>query len=195
DVDEEKALFLLSLPKDLGEHPDSGKPVRAGIGRFGPYIVHDGDFRSIPKTESVFDVTYARAMELLSQPKKGRGRAAPLKELGPHPETGDEMQVLTGKYGPYVKCGKTNVSLPESIKPEEATKEQVMELLEQKLASSKAGKKKTKKKKAPKKKKAKKKAKTVTKKAKSAKKKTAKKSKVAKKKTKKKSKTARKASE
>ncbi|MEZ4873313.1 MAG: topoisomerase C-terminal repeat-containing protein [Bdellovibrionales bacterium] len=177
EVDEKKAVFLLSLPKHLGDHPDSGKPVRVGIGRFGPYVVHDGDFRSIPKSDSVFDIDFEKAMALLNQPKKGRGRAAPIKELGPHPETGDEIQVLSGKYGPYVKCGRVNVSLPEKIKPEEATKEQVLELLEQKMAAK--GKKKTKKssekkktaKKKTVKKSAKKNSESVTKKAKSAKKK------------------------
>lgn len=171
----QEALFLLSLPKTLGDHPDTEKAVKVGLGRFGPYVVHDGDFRSIPKTDSLFEMNHERAMELLSQPKRVRGRSAPLKELGKHPQTEDEMQVLTGKYGPYVKCGKVNVSLPEDMKPEDMTAEQAIDLLASKIEE--AGKKKTKKK-ATKKKTTKKK---TAKKA-AAKKKTAKKT-VTKKKT------------
>ena len=136
------ALDLLSLPKTLGVHPGTQKEVKKGLGRFGPYVVHDGDFRSIPKTDDIFSVELERALELLSQPKKGRGRAAPLKELGNHPETGDPIQVLTGKYGPYIKCGKTNVSVPEGQKPEDVTAEMAIELLKDRLKVS--GKKKSK---------------------------------------------------
>lgn len=127
------ALELLSLPKTLGTHPDTGKEIKKGLGRFGPYVVHDGDFRSIPRSDDLFQVELDRALELLAQPKKGRGRAAPLKELGEHPETGDAIQVLTGKYGPYIKCGKTNVSLPEGQEPKEVTKEMAIELLSDRL--------------------------------------------------------------
>lgn len=127
------ALDLLSLPKTLGVHPGTDKEVKKGLGRFGPYVVHDGDFRSIPKTDDLFEVGLDRALELLAQPKKGRGRAAPLKELGEHPLTGDPIQVLTGKYGPYIKCGKTNVSVPEGQKPEDVTAEMAIELLKDRL--------------------------------------------------------------
>lgn len=128
----EDALQLLSLPKTLGQHTTSGKDVKVGIGRFGPYIVHDGDFRSIPKTESLFAMSFERAMEILSQPKKGRGRAAPLKEFGKHPELGETIQLLNGPYGPYLKSGKTNVSLPEGMTPEQVTEEKAIELLREK---------------------------------------------------------------
>lgn len=134
----QQAIDLLSLPKTLGAHPVSGKDVKVGIGRFGPYVVHDGDFRSIPKTESLFELSFERAMEMLNQPKKGRGRAAPLKEFGPHPELGETVQLLNGPYGPYLKSGKTNVSLPEGVTPETVTAEQAMELLREK-AGVKAG--------------------------------------------------------
>lgn len=135
------ALDLLSLPKTLGVHPDTGKEIKKGLGRFGPYVVHDGDFRSIPKSDDLFEVGLDRALELLSQPKKGRGRAAPLKELGEHPETGDPIQVLTGKYGPYIKCGKTNVSLPEGQEPKDVTKEMAVELLADRIGAKKKKKK------------------------------------------------------
>lgn len=139
DVDMEKALFLLSLPKDLGQHPELKKPVKLGIGRFGPYVVCDGDFRSIPKSQSLFSVDFNFAMQLLSQPKKGRGAAAPLKEFGEHPETGEKIQLLNGKYGPYVKCGKINASVPEDVAVESVTREKALEW----IAARGGGKKKT----------------------------------------------------
>ncbi len=130
DIDMPKALFLLSMPKDLGTHPGIGKPVKLGIGRFGPYVVCDGDFRSIPKIQPIFDVDFDFAMNLLSQEKKGRGSQAPLKEFGEHPDSGDKIQLLNGKYGPYIKCGKVNASLPEDMTVEAVTKEKALELIE-----------------------------------------------------------------
>ncbi|HVK62071.1 MAG TPA: type I DNA topoisomerase, partial [Bdellovibrionales bacterium] len=123
------ALQLLELPKTLGSHPGTGKEIKAGLGRFGPYIVHDGDFRSIPKTDNLFTIDLARALEIYSKPKAGRGRAAPIKELGKVDGTGDAVSVFSGKYGPYIKCGKTNVSLPEDMKPEAVTMEIALDLI------------------------------------------------------------------
>lgn len=132
----EIALQYLSLPRLLGEHPDTGKAIRAGLGRFGPYIVHDGDFRSLKKDDDLFEVDLARALELLAEEKKGGRRSAKvLKELGEFPGKKEEkMQLLDGRYGPYIKCGKTNVSLPKDKKPEELTKEEAIELVKQKRA-------------------------------------------------------------
>lgn len=132
-----EALELLQLPKTLGAHPGTGKDIKAGLGRFGPFVVCDGDYRSIPKGESIFTISFDRAMELLSQPKKGRGRAAPLKEFGPHPTSGDVIQVLNGPYGPYIKCGKVNVSVPEGVKPEDLTLAQALETLGTKVEAKK----------------------------------------------------------
>nr|BFD58688.1 type I DNA topoisomerase [Bdellovibrio sp. CKG001] len=131
-VDLAMALSLLSLPKTLGTHPGTGKEIKAGLGRFGPFVVHDGDYRSIPKGESIFNITLEKALEMLAQPKKGRGRAAPLKELGAHPETGDAIQVFNGPYGPYIKSGKVNVSLPEGSTPDTVTLEQAVALINEK---------------------------------------------------------------
>lgn len=131
-VDLAMALSLLSLPKTLGTHPGTGKEIKAGLGRFGPFVVHDGDYRSIPKGESIFNITFEKAMEMLAQPKKGRGRAAPLKELGAHPETGDAIQVFNGPYGPYIKSGKVNASLPEGATPDTVTLEQAVALINEK---------------------------------------------------------------
>jgi DNA topoisomerase-1 len=133
----EQALNLLQLPKTLGTHPGLGKEIKAGLGRFGPFVVCDGDYRSIPKGESIFDISLDRALELFAQPKKGRGKAAPLKELGAHPAVGEAVNVMNGPYGPYIKCGKTNVSLPEGVTPEEMTLEKAVELLADKIKVAK----------------------------------------------------------
>ncbi|MGZ3774725.1 MAG: type I DNA topoisomerase [Pseudobdellovibrionaceae bacterium] len=134
-VDLKMALDLLSLPKILGKHPGTGKEVKAGLGRFGPFVVHEGDYRSIPKGESLFTITLDRALEMLNQPKKGRGRAAPIKELGPHPESGEAIQIFNGPYGPYIKSGKVNVSLPDGSTPDTITLEQAVALVNEKGGS------------------------------------------------------------
>ncbi len=126
------ALELLSLPKVLGEHPGTGKEIKAGLGRFGPFVVCDGDYRSIPKGESLFSMTLERAIEMLSAPKKGRGKAAPLKDLGVHPGSQEAIQIFNGPYGPYIKSGKTNVSLPEGARVETVSLEQAIELINDK---------------------------------------------------------------
>ncbi len=146
----EQALKLLSLPISLGHHPESGKEIKASLGRFGPYVVCDGDFRSIPKDKDLFSIDLKQALELLSQPKKGRGRATSLKTLGTYPATKESVDVFNGKYGPYIKCGKTNVSIPEDIGIDGITLEKAIELLASRMddkagakkSSKKAGKKK-----------------------------------------------------
>jgi DNA topoisomerase-1 len=139
-VDLNQALELLSLPKSLGLHPELKKDIKAGLGRFGPFVVCDGDYRSIPKGESIFQITLQRALELFAQPKKGRGKAAPLKELGPHPANNEPINVMNGPYGPYIKCGKTNMSLPEGTTPEDMTLAKAIELLADKITASKPAK-------------------------------------------------------
>lgn len=131
DVTLEVALRLLSLPRDLGAHPDTGKPVRAGIGRYGPYVVHERDFRSLTAEDDVLTVQLPRALELLAQPKPGRKRKAPraLRELGPHPEDGEPVQLLDGRYGPYVRHGKVNASLPKNTSADDVTLAQALDLL------------------------------------------------------------------
>jgi DNA topoisomerase-1 len=150
DVTLPVALELLSLPKVLGAHPGTGKDLKVGLGRFGPYVVHEGDYRSIPKGESLFEMSFERALELMNTPKKGRGRAAPLKILGIWPGSTEEIQVLNGPYGPYLKAGKANISLPEGVTPESVTLEKAIELLTEKkgeprLESNKESSKKSKK--------------------------------------------------
>ena len=105
--------------------------MRAGVGRYGPYVVHEGDFRSLEKTDDVYEVSLERALELLAQPKGGRRRTAakPLRELGAHPKDGQPVNLLDGRYGPYVKHGKLNASLPKDMSPDDITLDQAVELL------------------------------------------------------------------
>jgi DNA topoisomerase-1 len=139
-LDLETALRLLSLPRDLGTDPASGKPVQAGIGRFGPFVVLDGDFRSLAPEDDVYTVGLDRAMELLSQPKSTRQRASAkvIRELGPHPTDGEPVNVYEGRYGPYVKHGATNASLPKGVSPDELGMDQALSLLAAKAVSGKA---------------------------------------------------------
>ncbi|MFN7727856.1 MAG: type I DNA topoisomerase [Bdellovibrio sp.] len=136
----EQALSLLALPKILGEHPVLKKDIKAGLGRFGPFVVCEGDYRSIPKGESIFEITFERALELLSQPKKGRGRAAPLRELGAHPQDGEMIQIMNGPYGPYFKWGKVNASLPEGADPQKMTLAEALPHLAEKAGTKGSGK-------------------------------------------------------
>lgn len=133
EVSFERVLQLLSLPRLLGKHPEDGKPVEAAIGQYGPYIRHKRDYRSLDHEEKVFTVTLEEALALLSQPKGRRSRRV-LKALGKDPKSGEEINVLDGRYGPYVKLGKTNVSLPKGTTPDEITLEKALELIEAKRA-------------------------------------------------------------
>ena len=132
-ADLDTALKMLALPRKLGDHPESGKPVEANIGRFGPYVKHDGMFKSIPKAESVHDITLTRAVELLAEKKAGGGGG---RTLGVHPEDDRSVAVHSGRYGPYVKYGKVNATIPSSIDPEKITLDEALELLSAKAAKS-----------------------------------------------------------
>ncbi len=121
-VDMTLALGLLSLPRTVGEHPEKGGRIFANVGRFGPFVCHDlgkdgKDYRSLKVSEGddPITLTLARALELLNQPKKGKGRAKaqPIKDLGAHPASGEPIQVFDGPYGHYVKSGKVNASIPK----------------------------------------------------------------------------------
>ena len=136
-VDLPVALKLLALPRDLGSHPESGKKVHAAIGRFGPYVSHDGQFKSIPRDESVFDIELERAVALLKEPKQFGARGA-LKMLGKHPSDGQPVALYSGRYGPYVKHGKVNATLPDPDAITTVTLEEAVDLLAAK--SGKGGK-------------------------------------------------------
>jgi DNA topoisomerase-1 len=134
NVDLDIALQLLALPRDLGPHPEGAKKVVAAIGRFGPYVSHDGQFKSIPKDESVFDISLDRAVALLKEPKAFNARGA-LKVLGKHPEDNQPVALYSGRYGPYVKHGKVNATLPDEGMIATVTLDEAVELL-----AAKAGK-------------------------------------------------------
>jgi DNA topoisomerase I len=128
-VDLPKALRLLSLPRTLGAHPESGEPVRAGIGRFGPFVVHQEDFRSLGPEDDVYTVGLPRGLELLAAPKNSRRTAVPGREIGVHPADGAPILLFEGRYGPYVKHGPVNASLPKGTPPEKLTVDEAVRLL------------------------------------------------------------------
>ncbi len=146
DVTLETAVGLLSLPRLLGTHPDTRAKIKAGLGRFGPYIVHDQgkegkDYRSLKAGDDVLTVNLERALELLAQPKRsrggGRGAKKPLRELGVHPDDKEPINIYDGPYGLYVKHGKVNASLPEGEKVDTLTLETALDLLAAKAATKK----------------------------------------------------------
>ena len=153
-MDLERALRLLALPREVGPHPEDGKPITAGLGRYGPFILHAGTYANVADIEEVFDIGLNRAVTLLAEKRAGgaRGRGAattPLKELGAHPETGDPVQVMAGRFGPYVKSGKINATLPKGTAPEDMTLEIALPLLAARAGAAPKGKAKTAPKKAP----------------------------------------------
>ncbi len=138
-MDLERALRLLALPREVGPHPEDGKPITAGLGRYGPFIQHAGTYANVADIDEVFDIGLNRAVTLLAEKRAGRaGRGAataPLKELGNHPEDGAPVQVMAGRFGPYVKWGKINATLPRGTEPEAMTLEAALPLLAAKAAS------------------------------------------------------------
>lgn len=135
----ERALQLLNLPRPIGPHPADGVLVEAGIGRFGPYVKHGTVYANIPDVEEVFTIGMNRAVEVLAQKAtRGRGTAAPvgpLRVLGEHPD-GGEVQVMPGKYGPYVKWAKVNATLPKGVEPEAVTLDEALVLIAEKAGKS-----------------------------------------------------------
>lgn len=143
----EKALALLSLPREVGIHPETGKPIMASIGRYGPYVSHDGQYANLETPEEVFDIGINRAVTVLAE-KQARGGARrgstpkAIASLGQHPDGGD-VTVRDGRYGPYVNWGKINATLPKGKDPASVTLEEALELISQKAASPKKGRKAT----------------------------------------------------
>ncbi|MBM3554935.1 MAG: type I DNA topoisomerase [Alphaproteobacteria bacterium] len=143
-VDLAIALKLLALPRPVGVHPESAKPIVASIGRFGPYLLHDGKYANLASTEEVLTVGINRAVEILAQPKKGRPGAgrravAALRSLGEH--EGSKVEVFEGRFGPYVKCGKINATIPKSSSPQTVTLEEAIALIRARAAKGPAGRK------------------------------------------------------
>ena len=125
------ANMLLSLPRDLGLHPETNKKIVANIGRFGPYVNHDGKFKSIPKYDSVFSIDNAGAVALLAAANTG---PAPIADLGAHPSGEGRVEIYAGRYGPYVQHAKIRATLPKSMAPEELTIDEALGLLAEKAA-------------------------------------------------------------
>jgi len=140
DIDEltlDWGIKLLSLPRIVGNHPESGKPITASIGRYGPYLAHDGKYARLRSTTEVFETGMNAAVTLLAEAANRTGArtvAEPIKVLGPHPTSGGEMKVLAGRYGPYVTDGTTNATLPRDAKPEDLTAEAAIVLIDERAA-------------------------------------------------------------
>jgi DNA topoisomerase-1 len=152
ELDLEWALKLLSLPREIGVHPESGKVITASVGRYGPYLAHDGKYGRLRSTAEVFETGMNAAVVKLAEAAAGAGArggrvaAEPLNTFGPHPVSGGEMKLLAGRYGAYVTDGTTNATLPKDSKPEDLTLEQAIALIDARAAAAPA---KGKKKKAP----------------------------------------------
>jgi DNA topoisomerase-1 len=134
----DRAVQLLSLPREVGKHPEDGAVVEAGIGRFGPFVKHNATYANLPDVEEVFTIGMNRAVEVLAQKAasrgaRGGGAAAltPLKVLGEHPD-GGEIHVMAGRYGPYVKWGKVNATLPKGVEPEALALDEALVLIAEK---------------------------------------------------------------
>lgn len=138
DFDLDWALRLLALPRAVGDHPETGLPITASIGRYGPYLLHDGKYAKLQSTYDVFETGMNAAVTLLAEAanRKGgaRGKAEPIKTLGAHPTSGGEMKVMPGRYGPYVTDGTTNATIPKDMKPEDVTEAQAIELIDARAA-------------------------------------------------------------
>jgi len=139
-IDLSRALALLALPREVGLHPETGKPILAGFGRYGPYVQHDGKYASLSAPEEVFEIGINRAVSLLAEKAANRRQRASsvVKELGEHPEGGGKVQVLSGRYGPYVKHGKVNATLPKDRDPEQVSLHEAVELIAAKSAKGPA---------------------------------------------------------
>lgn len=139
-LDHEKALALLSLPRDVGKHPETGKMISAGIGRYGPFVLHDGSYANLESPEDVFSIGLNRAVSVLaekqSKARGGRNGGTPvaLKDLGPHPDGGGNVTVRDGRYGPYVNYGKVNATLPKGKDPATVTLDEALALIAEREA-------------------------------------------------------------
>ncbi len=143
DVTLEIALALLALPREVGQHPEDGQPVEAGIGRYGPYVRHGRTYASLEKGDDVLKVGMNRAMELIARKATRGGRGAgqePLRDLGEHPD-GGPVTVMKGRYGPYVKWGKVNATLPKDRDPQAIGLDEALALVEAKAGAKKSRKK------------------------------------------------------
>jgi DNA topoisomerase-1 len=144
-IDHEKALALLSLPRDVGKHPETGKMISAGLGRYGPFVLHDGTYANLDSIEDVFSIGLNRAVSVIAEkqakirgPRNG-GTPAALKDLGEHPDGGGKITVRDGRYGPYVNWGKVNATLPKGKDPQSVTLDEALALIAEREAKGGGG--------------------------------------------------------
>jgi len=131
----EQAVGLLGLPRPLGLHPETGKEVRAGLGRFGPFVVHDGVYASLKPTDDVLTVTLERALELFELKKLGSGKRGLVRIIGTHPKDGGAIEGYVGRYGPYVKHGDINAPVPKTMSIDDLTVDEAVKLLDDRAAN------------------------------------------------------------
>ena len=133
ELDLDWAVKLLSLPRAIGPHPETGEPITASIGRYGPYLAHNGKYAKLRSTAEVFETGMNAAVVKLAEAANGggrqRGKAEPLKTFGASPVTGKDVKLMAGRFGPYVTDGETNATLPKTANPDELTAEAALELL------------------------------------------------------------------
>jgi DNA topoisomerase-1 len=142
-VTAEVAERLLSLPREIGLHPESGKPITASIGRYGPYLAHDGKYARLSSTAEVFETGMNAAVSKLADAAAGGGRKGgasrePIAVLGKHPASGGEIKVMAGRYGPYVTDGTTNATLPKAMEPTSVTLDEAVRLIDERAAKGPA---------------------------------------------------------
>jgi DNA topoisomerase-1 len=140
-IDLEKALQLLSLPREVGLHPETGNMITAGLGRYGPFVLHDGKYANLESMEEVFSVGINRAVAVIAEKAAGGGkgrfqRTGPtvLKDLGVHPDEGGPIQILSGRYGPYIAHNKVYANVPRNKEPEAVSVEEAVALLAERIA-------------------------------------------------------------
>ncbi len=131
----DQAIRLVELPRALGQHPETGKDVKAGIGRFGPYVVHDGTFASLKATDDVLDIELPRALELLELKKLGKGKRGLVRIVGEHPEDNEPIEAYSGRYGPYIKHGGINAPIPKTANVEDLTVDEAVKILAERKAN------------------------------------------------------------
>jgi DNA topoisomerase-1 len=146
DVTSELAEKLLSLPREVGPHPETGKPITASIGRYGPYLAHDGKYAKLGSTAEVFETGMNAAVAKLADAASGAGRQRgasrePIAVLGTHPANGGEIRVMAGRYGSYVTDGITNATLPRNADPKAVNLDEAVRLIDDRAAKGPAKKK------------------------------------------------------
>ena len=144
-MDLDKAIRLLRLPRDIGPHPEDGKMISAGIGRYGPYVLHEKTYANLPTADEVFEVGLNRAVTVLAEKRAGgsrpgRAAATALAELGAHPADGQPVRVLSGRFGPYIKHGAVNANVPRGADPTKVTMEEAVQILAERVANGGGGK-------------------------------------------------------